>query len=42
MDAESIGGLYKRRGDFAALLERMDPRGAFRNQWLENRVLGAR
>ena len=42
MGAESIGGLYERRGDFAALLERMDPRGAFRNQWLENRVLGAR
>jgi xylitol oxidase len=30
--------LYERRGDFTALMERLDPRGAFRNAWLE-RVL---
>ena len=30
--------LYERRGDFTALIERLDPRGAFRNAWLE-RVL---
>jgi xylitol oxidase len=41
MGAESIGRLYERRNDFAALLEQVDPRGAFRNPWLENRVLGA-
>jgi xylitol oxidase len=40
MGAESIGGLYERRGDFVALLEKVDPRGAFRNHWLEQRVLG--
>jgi alditol oxidase len=40
MGAESIGRLYGRRDDFAALLERIDPRGAFRNEWLERRVLG--
>jgi xylitol oxidase len=26
--------LYERRGDFTALMERLDPRGAFRNAWL--------
>jgi xylitol oxidase len=41
MGAESIDRLYERRDDFAALLERVDPRGAFRNEWLEKRVLGA-
>jgi xylitol oxidase len=29
------GHLYERRGDFAALAERLDPRGAFRNAWLD-------
>ena len=38
-DAATIGGLYERRGDFVALLERMDPRGAFRNAWLERHVI---
>jgi xylitol oxidase len=33
--------LYERRGDFAALAERLDPRGAFRNAWLERAVLDA-
>jgi len=32
--------LYPRLGDFAGLTERLDPRGAFRNEWLETRVLG--
>ncbi|HET8755728.1 MAG TPA: D-arabinono-1,4-lactone oxidase [Solirubrobacteraceae bacterium] len=27
--------LYERRSDFLALAERLDPRGAFRNRWLE-------
>jgi xylitol oxidase len=38
--AESIAPLYERVGDFAALVARADPRGAFRNDWLEARVLG--
>jgi xylitol oxidase len=42
MGAESIGKLYPRRDDFVALLQRVDPRGAFRNDWLERRVLGVR
>jgi xylitol oxidase len=41
MGADSIGRLYERRDDFVALLERLDPRGAFRNEWLERRVIGA-
>ncbi len=28
-DGAAIGGLYERLGDFAALLDRIDPRGAF-------------
>jgi xylitol oxidase len=39
-DATAIAGLYERLPDFAALAERLDPRGAFRNPWLERRVLG--
>jgi xylitol oxidase len=33
------GPLYERLGDFAALAAKLDPRGAFRNEWLE-RLLG--
>jgi xylitol oxidase len=40
-DAGVIGHLYERRNDFVALLDRLDPRGAFRNDWLEARVLGS-
>jgi xylitol oxidase len=32
---------YERRGDFVRLAERLDPRGAFRNAWLERAVLDA-
>jgi xylitol oxidase len=39
-DATTIGPMYERLGDFRALLDRLDPRGAFRNAWLESRVLG--
>jgi alditol oxidase len=39
--AETVAPLYARAGDFAALAERLDPRGAFRNAWLERHVLGA-
>ncbi len=38
--AGSIAPLYERARDFAALVARTDPRGAFRNAWLEARVLG--
>ena len=31
---------YERLPEFAALAARLDPRGAFRNDWLEERVLG--
>ena len=40
-DAAAIAALYERLPDFARLVERLDPRGAFRNDWLETRVLGA-
>ena len=33
------GALYERRADFVRLAERLDPRGAFRNAWFEQRVL---
>ena len=38
--ADSIAPRYERCADFAALLARLDPRGAFRNAWLERCVLG--
>jgi len=37
-DAAMTGGLYERLGDFMSLLDRVDPRGAFRNPWLERHV----
>jgi alditol oxidase len=40
-EAPAIAGLYNRLEDFRRLAERLDPRGAFRNDWLEGRVLGA-
>ncbi len=39
--AADIAPLYERHGDFVRLVERLDPRGAFRNDWLETHVLGA-
>ena len=39
-DAATIAGLYERLPDFVRLIERLDPRGAFCNPWLEARVLG--
>jgi xylitol oxidase len=35
-----IAPLYERLGDFRVLLDRLDPRGAFRNDWLTRHVLG--
>jgi xylitol oxidase len=39
-DADAIAPHYERLHDFTVLLQRTDPRGAFRNDWLETRVLG--
>jgi alditol oxidase len=41
-DATVIAPLYPRMDDFARLAERLDPRGAFRNEWLEECVLVSR
>jgi xylitol oxidase len=40
-EAEAIVRLYPRLADFRDLADRMDPRRAFRNAWLERHVLGA-
>ncbi|SOD97830.1 D-arabinono-1,4-lactone oxidase [Blastococcus haudaquaticus] len=40
-DAATVAPLYERHADFLALAERLDPRGAFRNDWLERHLLGA-
>ena len=39
-EAAALAPLYERMPDFIRLVERLDPRGAFRNSWLEVRVLG--
>jgi xylitol oxidase len=39
--AATIAPLYARLPDFTALAQRLDPRGAFRNAWLERHVLGS-
>jgi xylitol oxidase len=39
--AGDIAPLYERLPDFARLAQRLDRRGAFRNDWLERHVLGA-
>ncbi len=39
-DAPRLAPLYDRLPDFRELCERLDPRGAFRNDWLERHVLG--
>jgi xylitol oxidase len=39
-DATTIAPLYQRHADFVRLVERRDPRGAFRNTWLKAHVLG--
>ena len=39
-DAAALAPLYQRHSDFVRLVERLDPRGAFRNSWLKARVLG--
>jgi alditol oxidase len=39
-DAAAVAARYERLPDFARLAQRLDPRGAFRNEWLERHVLG--
>ena len=39
-DAATLAPRYERLADFARLAERLDPRGAFRNDWLAAHVLG--
>jgi xylitol oxidase len=39
-DAATLAPLYERMSDFIRLVERLDPRGAFRNSWLKAHVLG--
>jgi alditol oxidase len=39
-DASTVAPLYERLPDFKRLVDRLDPRGAFRNPWLTNRVFG--
>jgi alditol oxidase len=39
--ADRIAGLYPRHADFVRLIGRLDPRGAFRNAWLDRHVLGS-
>jgi alditol oxidase len=39
-DAELIARRYERLPDFTGLVARLDPRGAFRNDWLDRHVLG--
>jgi xylitol oxidase len=41
-DARAIAPLYERHADFLRLVERLDGRGAFRNDWLDTHVLGGR
>jgi alditol oxidase len=38
--AATIADRYERLPDFARLAERLDPRGAFRNDWLERHIIG--
>ena len=39
-EAATVAPLYPRHTDFARLVDRLDPRQAFRNAWLERHVLG--
>ena len=38
--APELAERYERMADFIALIDRLDPRGAFRNVWLHQHVLG--
>jgi xylitol oxidase len=38
-DGATLASRYPRHGDFVDLIDRFDPRGAFRNDWLERNIL---
>jgi xylitol oxidase len=40
-DAATLAPRYERHGDFLDLIERLDPRGTFGNDWLDRFVLGS-
>jgi hypothetical protein len=40
MKAPTVATLYPRHGGFVSAQERLAPRDAFRNEWLQSRVLG--
>jgi xylitol oxidase len=40
MDADVIAGRYPEMAQFRALVERMDPRGAFRNDYIDRKIFG--
>ena len=39
-DAAAVARRYERRAEFVALAERLDPRHAFRNEWLQRVIFG--
>lgn len=39
-DAATLAPRYPRHADFLSLVDRLDPRGAFRNDWLRTHVVG--
>jgi xylitol oxidase len=39
--AASIAPLYERYADFVGLVGRLDPRGAYRNRWLQSSLFDA-
>jgi xylitol oxidase len=40
LDASTIADRYPRYADFVDLMERFDPRNAFRNEWVERTIVG--
>ena len=42
MKAPTMATLYPRHDDFVSVQERLDPRDAFRNEWLQSRAGGTR
>jgi xylitol oxidase len=40
LESTTVAERYPRHADFLDLLERFDPRHAFRNAWLERSIIG--
>jgi xylitol oxidase len=40
MEAATIAQRFPKHADFVSLVERLDPRGAFRTPWLDRHLLG--